>query len=61
MIIKKLKEVVSGCFSYCIDVPYVIMALSESDEGYSRKGGCHGHDRMVVGFATTCAISAYHH
>jgi len=22
--------------------------------------GC-GHDRMVVGFTTTCAISAYHH
>ena len=21
----------------------------------------HGHDRMVVGFTTTCAISAYHH
>ena len=23
--------------------------------------GCHGRDRMVVGFTTTCAISAYHH
>jgi len=23
--------------------------------------GCHGHDRMVVGFITTYAISAYHH
>jgi hypothetical protein len=23
--------------------------------------GCRGHDRMVVGFTTTCAISAYHH
>ena len=22
---------------------------------------CHGHDRMVVGFKTTCVISAYHH
>jgi hypothetical protein len=22
---------------------------------------CHGHDRMVVGFTTTYAISAYHH
>ena len=22
---------------------------------------CHGHDRMVVGFTTTCAISAYQH
>jgi hypothetical protein len=23
--------------------------------------GCHCRDRMVVGFTTTCAISAYHH
>ena len=23
--------------------------------------GCRGHDRMVVGLTTTCAISAYHH
>jgi hypothetical protein len=23
--------------------------------------GCRGHDRMAVGFTTTCAISAYHH
>ena len=25
------------------------------------KRGCHGRDRMVVGFTTTYAISAYHH
>jgi len=25
------------------------------------KGGCRGRYRMVVGFTTTCAISAYHH
>ena len=24
-------------------------------------GGHHGIDRMVVGFTTTCAVSAYHH
>ena len=23
--------------------------------------GHHGHDRMVAGFITTCAISGYHH
>ena len=23
--------------------------------------GCRGRDRMVVGFTTTCAISAYHY
>jgi hypothetical protein len=25
------------------------------------KRDCHGCDRMVVGFTTTCEISAYHH
>jgi len=24
------------------------------------KMGCRGHDRMVVGFPITCAISAYY-
>jgi len=24
-------------------------------------GGCHGRVRMVVGFTSTCSISAYHH
>ena len=34
---------------------------------YKQKGNSqvewviHGRDRMVVGFTTTCAISAYHH
>jgi len=22
---------------------------------------CHGHDRMLVGFTPTCAISTYNH
>jgi len=26
-----------------------------------REGGRSGRDRMVVGFTTTCAISAYRH
>ena len=26
-----------------------------------RSGGSRGHDRMVVGFTTACAIGAYHH
>jgi hypothetical protein len=26
-----------------------------------RRRGHHGRDRMVIGFTTTCAISAYHH
>ena len=25
------------------------------------QGGSHGRDRMIVGFTTTCAISAYHY
>ena len=25
------------------------------------KGDRRGHNRMIVGFITTCAISAYHH
>jgi hypothetical protein len=28
---------------------------------YTHYGGCCGRDPMVVGFSTTCAISAYHH
>jgi hypothetical protein len=28
---------------------------------WKRRGGSHGRDRMVVGFTTTYAISAYHH
>jgi hypothetical protein len=26
----------------------------------TKYGGCRGRDHMVVGFSTTCAISAYH-
>ena len=26
-----------------------------------RHKGRHGHDHMVVGFTTICAISTYHH
>jgi len=29
--------------------------------GRTYYGGNHSCDRMVVGFTTTCAISAYHH
>jgi len=28
---------------------------------FKGQGGRHGRDRMVVGFTTTCAISAYYH
>ena len=29
-------------------------------KSFSSKGR-HGHNRMVVGFTTTCVISSYHH
>ena len=28
---------------------------------FTHRRGCRGRDRMVVGFTTTCVISAYHH
>ena len=30
-------------------------------ESVSDYGGRRGRDRMVVGFITTCVLSAYHH
>jgi len=30
-------------------------------ESFELEKGCHGRDRMVDGFTTTYAISAYHH
>jgi hypothetical protein len=36
----------------------ILIFLFESNES---KGGRCGRDRMVVGFTTTCAITAYHH
>jgi hypothetical protein len=45
-----------------------LLTLSVPEVGYSRNAlktfffrGCPGRDRMVVGFTTTYAISAYHH
>ena len=32
------------------------------DMNFTNESQCRrGHDHMVVGFTTTCAISAYHH
>jgi hypothetical protein len=36
-----------------------VLQLFSSEQQLIR--GHHGGDRMVVGFTTTCAISAYHH
>ena len=35
--------------------------LLNSSTTQSNQGGGRGCDRMVVGFTTTCANSAYHH
>ena len=54
------------CYTYVVDsaiyIPCVLL-LNLFKQTYSSNmyGGCHGCDRMVVGFTTTYAISAYHH
>ena len=32
-----------------------------TEEDYLGQRGSHGREPLVVGFTTTCAISAYHH
>jgi len=32
-----------------------------SQQGFPDSWGRRGHDHMVVGFTTACAIRAYHH
>jgi len=41
--------------SFISGKPFTILLISDIP------GGRRGHDRMVVGFTTTYAISAYHH
>jgi hypothetical protein len=42
-------------FFFYIDAVYIVMNVKLS------MGGHCGHDRIVVGFIVTYAISAYHH
>ena len=37
----------------------LFLGLEAADSIFFR--GCRGHDRMIVGYTTTYAISAYHH
>jgi hypothetical protein len=37
------------------------LQMGGNQEVYGKTKGCHGHDRMVVGFTTIYAINAYHH
>jgi hypothetical protein len=39
----------------------MLIVISCIDAQTYMSGGRHAHDRMVVEFTTTCAISAYHH
>jgi len=41
--------------------PEIVKPLLFVFKTYLSFRGCHGRDRMVVGFTTTYAISAYHH
>ena len=38
-----------------------MLYIRHSITGSNFSGGRRGRDRMVVGYTTTCAISAYHH
>jgi len=42
-------------------IPYLDVYNTHSSHGPFNTGGRRGRDRMVVGFTTTYAISAYHH
>jgi len=39
----------------------LLNCIQELLELFFQRSGRRGRDRMVVGFTTACAISAYHH
>jgi len=43
-----------GCLN-CINIVFIMYCNTFNP------GGRRGHDRIVVGFTTTCAICPYHH
>jgi len=50
------------CFSHInVKLTFRNQAVEKVHPITTRGGGHCGRDRMVVGFTTTCAISAYHH
>ena len=44
-----------------VDLSAIVSTYILFVEFFISRGRCRGHRRMVVGFTTTCAISAYHH
>jgi hypothetical protein len=47
---------ICDCFLYCLFI-YVLSLVNQ----LLLSGGRRGRYHMVVGFTTTCVISAYHH
>jgi len=45
----------------CNKSEYVTVNVDYERYSSNNVGGRRGRDHMVVGFTTTCAISAYHH
>jgi len=58
--VEKLKEISN---KYCkhVHVELSLLLVYLLSLGSYKTGGRRGGDRMVVGFTTTCTISAYHH
>jgi hypothetical protein len=46
------------CITVLLQKTFYVLCVSYI---YFQPRGRRGHDRMVVGFTTTCIISAYHH
>ena len=53
----------NSCLDYSnrFVLAFTISEIWEEDQKFCFNGGHRGRDRMVVGFTTTCAISAHHH
>jgi hypothetical protein len=50
------KQIVVG-----LDISFDLNSHTHTYHDICRSRGRHGRDHIVVGFTTTCAISAYHH
>ena len=55
-----MKKNIKNYYKYIIVLCFLLNPLVKYRHTWFING-CHGCDRMVVGFTTTCAISAYHY
>jgi hypothetical protein len=47
---------------YQVNIPVFNYFISSISSSHRKVGSsCHGHECVVVGFTTACAISAHHH